>query len=396
MTDSPSEAEAASIFRAYERGLLSVRPAFSPRDAPCRLAVSAAGSALVSRAIAENPSYASAYTWASGLTVVVSDGSSVHGLGDLGGLAVLPILEAKCSFLATVGNLNAVPLALTARGVDAMVQTLVNLRTSFGAVSLEDVSSPRCFELEERLAEELDCPVLHNDQHGTSVAVTAALRNASRVLGREFTALRVVIVGAGAAGIATARLLRAFGVTDLVLVDTRGIVRSDRPGISGAKLEVARVTNPRGLAGGLADAMTDADALVGVSSARIGRGLLRLMGPEPIVLALANPEPEVSAEEAAWVKALYGSGRSDSPNCVSSLLAVPGILKGALAAGASRITEAMLRAAVAGIESATGQELSRERIVPDLFDPVCCEHVAGAVAAASGPDAPRSPAVGPP
>jgi malate dehydrogenase (oxaloacetate-decarboxylating) len=345
--------------------------------------MSAAGSALVSRAIADDPGLAATYTWASNLTLVVSDGSAVHGLGDLGCHAVLPILEAKCAFFKSVANLDAVPLAFTERDVDSIVDTLVSIRPSYGAVSIEDVSAPTCFELEQRLKETLSCPVIHNDQHGTAVAVTAALRNASRLFRRTFTGLRIVIVGAGAAGIATARMLSSFGICDLVLVDSQGIINSDRPGLTGAKLDVSRNTNPRKLRGGLADAIIGADALIGLSSARIDRNLLRRMHPQPIVLALSNPEPEVTPEDAASVGALYGSGRSESRNCVSSLLAIPGILRGAIESRAREITGAMLHAAVTGLESANSDSLSWDSLMPDLFDPKCCDHVSQAVAAAA-------------
>ena len=311
---------------------------------------------------------------------------SVLGLGDLGPRASLPVLEAKCAFLKRIAGIDAIPLVFAQRDTDSIVHALTALEPSFGAVSLEDVCAPRCFELEQRLQAALGCPVLHNDQHGTAVAVTAAVRNAATVLGRSFTAQRVVIVGAGAAGLATARLLYSSGVSDLVLVDRSGVIFRGRPGLAGAKRDISLLTNPRGVRGALADALDGADVLIGLSAGRIGDAPLARMNPAPVILALANPEPEVSAEQAKAVGALYGTGNAGAPNCVSNLMVVPGVFRGAFAAGSRVISRSMIAAAVEGLVRASEQGLSPLRLLPEVLDPAVCAYVSEAVEKA----APRS------
>ncbi|WP_282689601.1 MULTISPECIES: malic enzyme-like NAD(P)-binding protein [unclassified Streptomyces] len=337
----------------------------------------------MSSAIHRDPRLFEHYSWAPRLVAVVSDGSAVLGLGDVGPRACLPVLETKCAFFKRIADLDAIPLVFSDRRIDAIVAALAALRPSFGAVSIEDVAAPGCFELERRLRRALDCPVMHNDQHGTAVAVVAALRNAALLTGRDFAAMRVVILGAGAAGIATARLLATAGLPDLTLVDTHGIVSAQRRNLTAAKREATTYTNLRGLTGGLEDALRDADALVGLSRATVAGTLLAGMCPKPIILSLANPVPEVAQEAARSVGAVYATGLATAPNCVTNLLSVPGIFHGALNAGAAQITPEMLLAAVDGLVQASLPMLDADHLVPDTLDPAVFSHISAAVGAAA-------------
>ncbi|MDX3339689.1 NAD-dependent malic enzyme [Streptomyces sp. ME02-6979.5a] len=371
------------MLKTFEHGLIGTairRPRLIESDLA---ALSTPGTALVSSAIHRDPRLFEHYSWAPRLVAVVSDGSAVLGLGDVGPRACLPVLETKCAFFKRIADLDAIPLVFSDRRIDAIVAALAALRPSFGAVSIEDVAAPGCFELERRLRRALDCPVMHNDQHGTAVAVVAALRNAALLTGRDFAAMRVVILGAGAAGIATARLLATAGLPDLTLVDTHGIVSAQRRNLTAAKREATTYTNLRGLTGGLEDALRDADALVGLSRATVAGTLLAGMCPKPIILSLANPVPEVAQEAARSVGAVYATGLATAPNCVTNLLSVPGIFHGALNAGAAQITPEMLLAAVDGLVQASLPMLDADHLVPDTLDPAVFSHISAAVGAAA-------------
>ena len=341
------------------------------------------GVAQVSRAIHADPSLAARYTWTQRLVAVVSDGTAVLGLGDIGPRAALPVMEGKSALFKTFGGLDSIPLVLDTTDVDEIVETLVRLRPSFGAVNLEDVSAPRCFELERRLIEALDCPVMHDDQHGTAIVLLAALRGACAVAGRDLARLRIVISGAGAAGVACARILLAAGATDVVVLDSRGVLVPGRAGVTGEKAALAAVTNPRGVTGGPADALAGADVFVGLSCARLPEELLAAMAPGGFVFALSNPDPEVHPDVAARYAAIVATGRSDFPNQINNVLAFPGVFRGALDAGARRITEAMKLAAAEAIFSVVADDLAPHRIVPSPFDPRVAPAVAAAVAAAA-------------
>jgi malate dehydrogenase (oxaloacetate-decarboxylating) len=341
------------------------------------------GVAQVSRAIHADPSLAARYTWTQRLVAVVSDGTAVLGLGDIGPRAALPVMEGKSALFKTFGGLDSIPLVLDTTDVDEIVETLVRLRPSFGAVNLEDVSAPRCFELERRLIEALDCPVMHDDQHGTAIVLLAALRGACAVAARDLARLRIVISGAGAAGVACARILLAAGATDVVVLDSRGVLVPGRAGVTGEKAALAAVTNPRGVTGGPADALAGADVFVGLSCARLPEELLATMAPGGFVFALSNPDPEVHPDVAARYAAIVATGRSDFPNQINNVLAFPGVFRGALDAGARRITEAMKLAAAEAIFSVVADDLAPHRIVPSPFDPRVAPAVAAAVAAAA-------------
>nr|WP_198284943.1 NADP-dependent malic enzyme [Saccharomonospora cyanea] len=383
---SQAQVSDEDIFTGHERGKLSVaatRPISQARDLSIAYTP---GVAKVSRAIADDAALAARYTWADRLVAVVSDGTAVLGLGNIGAKASLPVMEGKSVLFKTFAGLDSIPLVLDTTDVDEIVETLVRLRPSFGAVNLEDVSAPRCFELEAKLIEALDCPVMHDDQHGTAIVVLAALRGASRVLDREVGDQRVVISGAGAAGVACARILRAAGVGDVTVLDSKGIVHSGREDLNPVKAELAKLTNAQELRGDLAEALKGADVFVGLSSSTVDGDLLATMAPDPIVFALSNPDPEVHPDVAASYAAVVATGRSDFPNQINNVLAFPGVFKGALDAGATAITENMKLAAADAIVSVAADSLAVDRIVPSPLDERVAPEVADAVAKAAESD----------
>ncbi|HEV2779688.1 MAG TPA: NADP-dependent malic enzyme [Actinophytocola sp.] len=374
------------IFRAHEGGKLGIGVT-SPISDPRALAIAyTPGVAKVSRAIAEDASLAARYTWAHRVVAVVSDGTAVLGLGDIGASASLPVMEGKAALFKTFGGLDSIPLVLDTTDVDEIVETLVRLRPSFGAVNLEDVAAPRCFELERRLIEALDCPVMHDDQHGTAVVLLAALRGANQVLDRKLDDQRVVIAGAGASGIACAKILLAAGVGDVTLLDSRGIVHAGRDNLNSIKAELAGVTNLAGLRGGMAEALAGADVFVGLSASTVPEELIATMAPSAIVFALSNPDPEIHPDVAARHAAIVATGRSDFPNQINNVLAFPGIFRGALDAGARRITENMKLAAAEAIAAVAAEDLAPDFIVPSAVDPRVGPEVAAAVSRAARED----------
>lgn len=371
------------IFRAHEGGKLDVgvpRPISDPRA----LAIAyTPGVAKVSLAIAADPAVARTHTWTHRLVAVVSDGTAVLGLGDIGAAASLPVMEGKSALFKTFGGLNSIPLVLDTTDVDEIVETLVRLRPSFGAVNLEDVSAPRCFELEAKLIEALDCPVMHDDQHGTAVVVLAALRGAAAHTGRRLADLRVVIAGAGSSGIACAKILILAGVGEVTLLDSRGIIHEGRDGLNPYKAQMAAVTNASGLRGGIAEALRGADVFIGLSSSSVPEELIATMAPNASVFALSNPDPEIHPELARKHAAVVATGRSDFPNQINNVSAFPGIFRGALDAGATRITENMKLAAADAIHAVALDELDADHIMPSALDPRVAPEVARAVAAAA-------------
>ncbi len=371
------------IFAAHVGGKLSVA-LNAPLDTRRALSIAyTPGVAQVSRAIAADPAQAARYSWANRLVAVVSDGSAVLGLGDIGPAASLPVMEGKCALFRAYGGLNAIPIVLDTKDPDEIVETLVRLRPTFGAVNLEDIAAPRCFEIERRVIDALDCPVMHDDQHGTAIVVLAALMGATKLLGRDLSSLRVAVSGAGAAGVACTNLLLAMGVSDIVVLDSRGILHTGREDMNDVKRDLARRTNPDGRTGGPAQALDGADMFLGLSAGVVSEETIAAMAPGGIVFALSNPDPEIHPHVAAKYATVVATGRSDYPNQINNVLAFPGVFRGALDAGARRITEKMMVAAAEAIFSVVSDDLAPDRIVPSPLDLRVGDAVARAVALAA-------------
>ncbi len=341
------------------------------------------GVGRVSSAIAAEPDLARRFTWAPRVVAVVSDGSAVLGLGDIGPVASLPVMEGKVCLFTEFSGLNAVPIVLDTHDVDTIVETVAAIAPSFGGINLEDISAPRCFEIEQRLRERLDIPVMHDDQHGTAIVVLAALRNAARLTGRELGDLRVVIAGAGAAGVATPKSLSDAGVRDLVVADSRGVLHAGREELTPVKRWMVDNTNPRGLSGTMVSALEGADVYIGLSGGTVEESAIASMAEGSFVFSLANPIPEVDPEMAARHAAVVATGRSDLPNQINNVLAFPGIFRGAIDAGATAITEGMKLAASEAIAGVVGDDLRPDYIVPSPMDRRVEPAVAEAVAEAA-------------
>jgi malate dehydrogenase (oxaloacetate-decarboxylating) len=371
------------IFSGHVGGKLSVETT-APLDTQRALSIAyTPGVAQVSRAIAADETLADRYTWTNRLVVVVSDGSAVLGLGDIGPRASLPVMEGKSALFKNFAGLNSIPLVLDTKDPDEIVETLIRLRPSFGAVNLEDISAPRCFEIEKRVIEALDCPVMHDDQHGTAIVALAALKGAARVQDRDITKLRVVISGAGAAGVACANILLLAGIADITVLDSKGIVSSGRDDLNEIKADLAARTNPAGRTGGIVEALDGADVFLGVSAGTVPEEIIATMADDAIIFAMSNPDPEIHPDIARKHAAIVATGRSDFPNQINNVLAFPGVFKGALDAGARRITEGMKLAAAEAILSVVADELAVDKIVPSPLDPRVAPAVAEAVAKAA-------------
>ncbi len=334
--------------------------------------------------IAEDPDRAYDYTIKSNTVAVVTDGSAVLGLGNIGAVAALPVMEGKCALFKRFADVNAFPLCLDTQDTDQIVDACVKLAPVFGGINLEDISAPRCFEIEERLNDLLDIPVFHDDQHGTAIVVLSALINALKLVDKQVGEVRVVMSGAGAAGIAIAKLLLSYGFADIIMCGSKGIISSKLEGINEAQRAMLQVTNKDDMSGTLADALVGADIFIGVSAPGVvTEAMVHTMAPDAIVFAMANPVPEIYPDEAKRAgAAVVGTGRSDFPNQVNNVIAFPGIFKGALASRAPRITEEMKLAAAEALASlVSDEELSADFVMPDPFDPRVADVVAKAVAA---------------
>lgn len=368
-------------------GKIAVRSKVELRDAWDLSLAYSPGVAEPCRAIASCADDVYSYTARGNLVAVVSDGSAVLGLGDIGPKAALPVMEGKSILFKHFAGVDAFPIVLDTHDVDEIVRTVKLIAPTFGGVNLEDISAPRCFEIEARLKQETDIPIFHDDQHGTAVVMFAGLINALKIVGKHLPAIKVVINGAGAAGVAIAKLLLDAGVTSILVCDRFGIVAQGRRNqLDRSKEELARLTNPSGVTGSLADAVRGADVFIGVSAANVlTADMVRSMNDQPLVFALANPDPEIRPEEARAAGArVVATGRSDYPNQVNNVLGFPGIFRGALDVRATDINEAMkLAAAHAIAELISEDELSEEYIIPRPFDSRVVPNVAARVAEAA-------------
>lgn len=370
-------AQKALVLHKKLGGKIRIEPATKIKNRADLALVYTPGVAAVSMHVAHNPAAARVYTMKGRTVAVISDGSAVLGLGNIGALGALPVMEGKCALFKTFAGVDAVPLVLDTQDPEEIIETVVRVAPAFGGINLEDIAAPKCFEIEKRLIEDLDIPVMHDDQHGTAIVVLAGLLNALKVAKKKLATARIVIAGAGAAGTAIAKLLTIAGARDIVMLDSQGIIHTERTVLSEHKKYLANMTNPRNVSGTIRDALKDADVLLGVS----GPGLataedVRLMAKGSIVFAMANPIPEIMPDEAKKGGVfIIATGRSDFPNQINNSLAFPGVFRGALDHQVRRITDEMKWKAAKAIAALVPRPTAT-RIVPDMFD----KRVAKAVA----------------
>ena len=332
--------------------------------------------------IAKDKELAYKYTWKANTIAVVSDGSAVLGLGNIGPEAAMPVMEGKAVLFKEFGGVNAVPICLDTQDTEEIIKAVKYIAPGFGGINLEDISAPRCFEIEERLKAELNIPVFHDDQHGTAIVVLAASINALKVTGKKKEDCKIVVNGAGAAGVAISKLLLKYGFGSVTLCDSRGIVSADRTDLNDTKKEMLKITNPENRSGKLADAVVGTDIFVGVSAPGVlTQDMIKTMNADPIIFAMANPVPEIIPDEAKAAGArIVGTGRSDFPNQINNVVAFPGIFRGALEARAPQITEEMKLAAAEAIAAAVpADKLCEDYIMPEAFDTNVRDSVAEAV-----------------
>ena len=367
----------------HRGGKIEVRPTV---DVPDRAALAMAytpGVARVCSAIADQPELASEYTWTGNTVAVVSDGTAVLGLGDIGPAAAMPVMEGKALLFKRFAGINAVPVCIACTDVDEVVRTVAALAPSFGGINLEDISAPRCFEIEDRLRAMLDIPVFHDDQHGTAIVTLAALRGAARVVGKGLGDLRVVVCGAGASGIAVSKILLSAGVGDIAVADSKGLIYDGRDGLNPVKAALAKVTNAAGLAGSPEAALRGADVFIGLSGSTLAEEAIARMAPGAIAFLLSNPDPEIHPDVARRHVAVVATGRSDFPNQINNSLAFPGVFRAALDVRASTVTERMKLAAADAIAALVGGDAAPDYVIPSQFDERVAPAVAAAVAAAA-------------
>lgn len=335
------------------------------------------------RKIASNKEDVYKYTAKGNLVAVVTDGTAVLGLGDIGPEAALPVMEGKCVLFKEFGDVDAIPICLDTKDTEEIIRTVKLIAPGLGGINLEDISAPRCIEIETRLKQELDIPVFHDDQHGTAIVVAAGLINALKVVNKKIEDIKVVVNGAGAAGSSIIKLVKKLGAKEIIAIDRVGILRrSDKDKYDFSKKELAEITNSKDIAGGLVDAIVGADVFIGVSAPNVlSKDMVRSMNKDAIVFAMANPTPEIMPEEALEAgAAIVGTGRSDYPNQINNVLVFPGLFKGALRAKSKKITEEMKIAAAEGLASLIkDEELRKDYIIPDPFDKRVAEAVATAV-----------------
>lgn len=364
------------------RGKLEVRSRIEVKDRQALSLAYTPGVAAPCKEIAKDASAAYRYTRKWNTVAVVSDGSAVLGLGNIGGLAGLPVMEGKSLLFKEFADIDSIPIVLSGQDEDDIVKTVEMIAPSFGGINLEDIAAPKCFAVERRLKEKLDIPVFHDDQHGTAIVVAAALFNALKLCGKSLADVKIVICGAGSAGIAICRLLLESGAKNITLSDKNGLVAEGEPWLTGAQAEIAKLTNRKALRGTLKDAVAGADVFIGVSAPRqLTPEMVAEMAEKSVVFAMANPEPEIYPDQALAAGAyVVGTGRSDFPNQINNVLAFPGVFRGALDVRARDISEGMKVAAAKALADLVGADLSRENIIPSPFDRRVAPAVAAAVA----------------
>jgi malate dehydrogenase (oxaloacetate-decarboxylating) len=370
-------------FFAHQGGKIEIHNKMPLRNRDDLSKVYTPGVARICLDIHENKRHAYRYTIKGNSVAVVTDGTAVLGLGDIGPEASMPVMEGKAMIFKEFAGIDAFPIALRTKDTKEIINTIKNISPTFGGISLEDISAPRCFEIERKLRQELDIPVIHDDQHGTAVVVLAALINVARLLKRKIERFKVVIVGAGAAGTATAFMLSAYGIRDVVVCDRAGaIYKGRRQNMNPYKRALAKKTNPRNLKGSIPDVMKGADVFIGLSAPGIITGDdIKTMSAEPVVFALANPEPEIAPEEALPIVRVLATGRSDYPNQINNMLSFPGIFRGLLDVRARGVNEEVKFAAARAIaHTVKDDELTEDYIIPSIFDKKVVASVAHAVA----------------
>ena len=367
-------------FALHRGGKLEVHSTIEVNDQEGLSLAYTPGVARVCTAIAENPELVDTYTWKSKVVAVVTDGTAVLGLGAIGPEASLPVMEGKALLFKQFAGVDSVPIALACTDVDEIVETVARMAPSFGGINLEDISAPRCFEIERRLRERLDIPVFHDDQHGTAIVALAALRNAARVTGRELSDLRAVVSGAGASGIAVSRMLIRGGIGDIAVADSKGIIYEGRAGLNEHKAALAAISNKAGLQGSIESALAGADVFVGLSAGEVPEEVVATMADNAIICAMANPNPEIHPDVARKYAAVVATGRSDFPNQINNVLAFPGVFHGALEVRATDITENMKLAAAKALADLVGDDLAPDYIIPSPFDERVVPAVSSAVA----------------
>jgi malate dehydrogenase (oxaloacetate-decarboxylating) len=370
----------------HRDGKIGIHPTVEVADRAALAMAYTPGVARVCSAIAEQPELASDYTWAGNTVAVVSDGTAVLGLGDIGPAAAMPVMEGKALLFKRFAGINAVPLCIACTDVDDVVRTVAALAPSFGGINLEDISAPRCFEIEDRLRAMLDIPVFHDDQHGTAIVTLAALRSAARVVGKELRNLRVVVCGAGASGIAVSKILLSAGVGDIAVADSKGLIYQGRDGLNPVKAALAAVTNSGGLTGSPESALRGADVFIGLSGSSLPEEAIASMAPGAIAFLLSNPDPEIHPDLARRHATVVATGRSDFQNQINNSLAFPGVFRAALDVRASTVTESMKLAAADAIAALVGDDATAGYIIPGQFDERVAPAVAAAVAAQARAD----------
>jgi malate dehydrogenase (oxaloacetate-decarboxylating) len=372
-------------FALHVGGKLEVRSTIPVRNADDLSLAYTPGVARVCTAIADYPELAYEYTWTSRVVAVVTDGTAVLGLGDIGPAASMPVMEGKALLFKEFAGVDSVPIALSCTDTEEIIETVIRMAPSFGGINLEDISAPRCFEIEDRLRAALDIPVFHDDQHGTAIVALAALKNAARLVGKDFSQMRAVVAGAGASGIAVSKILINAGIGDIALSDSKGLIYAGRDGLNPVKQQISEITNKAHLQGSTEEALRGADVFIGLSGSTVQESAIATMAPDAIVFALSNPTPEVHPEVARKHARVVATGRSDFPNQINNVLAFPGIFRGALDVRAHSITEGMKLAAAEALANVVGDDLTADYVIPSPFD----DRVAPAVIAAVATQARR-------